>query len=228
MNAVLKSTQYILQKKHLNYPDTDQGFTLLEMMISMTIIALIMLIVYASLRIGIKAWEKGENKMLNSQQYRIVLNLIQSQLRSFYPGKKGNTVFFKGDDNYLEFFSGISMVPGNDYGIVHVRYQVSENSKGKKLAFYEKNVSFLPDSVDLKDVNIDDYYELIPGLYEFSFEYLKEFTDADVLENNLQWQQTWDLETDKGLPRAVRLGYKADELSTPVYIVIPMKDELNP
>ena len=69
----------------------------------------------------------------------------------------------------------------------------------------------------------DDFYELLPGMYEFTFEYLKEIINTDILENNLQWQQTWEPENDKEFPKAVRIGYQAEELSAPVYIVIPIR-----
>ena len=227
--AGLKSAQYILQKKSKTFPDNGPGFTLLELMISMTIIAMIMLIVYGALRIGIKAWEKGEEKMLSSQEYRIVLNLIQTQLASLYSGNIVNNgkkpFYLKGDDTSLEFLSGISMVPGNKYGIVHVMYKVSDEQKEKKLSFYEKNISFLSNNIDSKDINADDYYDLLSGMYKFGFEYLKDVVSSDIIENKLQWQQTWDSEKDKGFPRAVRIGFQADEQSAPVYIVVSIKEK---
>ncbi|QTA80618.1 Prepilin-type N-terminal cleavage/methylation domain-containing protein [Desulfonema limicola] len=225
----MKSAQYISQKKIKKYPDSIQGFTLLELMISMTIIAMIMLIVYASLRISINSWEKGEKKMLSSQQYRIVLNLIQTQLASLYSDSIINgekKIYFKGDETSLEFLSGVSMVPGNKYGIVYVRYQVSSDQNSKKMSFYEKNITHISDSINLHDVKSDDFYELFPEIHEFGFEYLKEYTDADILENQLQWQKTWDPDIDKGFPRAVRIGFQETEQSHPVYIVIPIKKEI--
>lgn len=140
--------------------------------------------------------------------------------------KRGKKIYFKGDETSLEFLSGVSMVPGNKYGIVYVRYQVSSDQNSKKMSFYEKNITHISDSINLHDVKSDDFYELFPEIHEFGFEYLKEYTDADILENQLQWQKTWDPDIDKGFPRAVRIGFQETEQSHPVYIVIPIKKEI--
>ncbi|HEX7533874.1 MAG TPA: prepilin-type N-terminal cleavage/methylation domain-containing protein [Syntrophales bacterium] len=39
----------------------NRGFTLLELLIALTITAMIVAIIFGALRIGIRAWEKGEN-----------------------------------------------------------------------------------------------------------------------------------------------------------------------
>jgi len=39
------------------------GFTLLELLISMTILAMIVVIIFGAFRVGIRAWEKGEKDL---------------------------------------------------------------------------------------------------------------------------------------------------------------------
>ena len=60
----------------------SRGFTLLELLISLTIVALIVVIIFGALRIGIRAWEKGEKDVDVRQRQRIVLDLIKRQLAS--------------------------------------------------------------------------------------------------------------------------------------------------
>jgi len=60
----------------------SSGFTLLELLISLSIVGLILLIVFGALRIGSRAWEKGERDVEAHQRQRIVLGLIKQQLAS--------------------------------------------------------------------------------------------------------------------------------------------------
>ena len=58
------------------------GFTLLELLISLTIIGLILVIVFGALRIGARAWEKGERDVETHQIQRIVLDNMKRQIAS--------------------------------------------------------------------------------------------------------------------------------------------------
>ncbi|HUL38183.1 MAG TPA: type II secretion system protein, partial [Thermodesulfobacteriota bacterium] len=53
-----------------------EGFTLIEVMVTLTIIGFILLIVSGSLRLGLSAWEKGESMKNEYQKFRIVSELV--------------------------------------------------------------------------------------------------------------------------------------------------------
>ena len=65
--------------------DSSKGFTLLELLISLTIIGLILVIIFGALRIGVRAWEKGERDVESHQRRRVVLGLVKRQFASTYP-----------------------------------------------------------------------------------------------------------------------------------------------
>lgn len=54
----------------------------MELLISLTIISVIVVIISGALRIGVRAWEKGEQDIETRQRYRIVLDLMKRQLTS--------------------------------------------------------------------------------------------------------------------------------------------------
>ena len=195
----------------------NRGFTLLELLISLTILSLITLLVFGAFRIGIRAWEKGEKNIDGRQRERIVLDLIKRQLASIpvdtVKGEKA--LALKGDSKSVEFVSDIHLVPGDKFGMVYVKYRVEEGEDGGEiLSFSERNVVMMIG----KDADMDDsddlFIELLRGA-GMVFEYLKNATD----EETPQWQETWDPENDSGFPIAVRMTLTRSDDNTPICVI---------
>ncbi|HNT58060.1 MAG TPA: prepilin-type N-terminal cleavage/methylation domain-containing protein, partial [Syntrophales bacterium] len=60
----------------------NRGFTLLELLISLTLLSVIAVLVFGALRLGVRAWEKGEATIETRQRERIVMDLLQRQMAS--------------------------------------------------------------------------------------------------------------------------------------------------
>jgi len=198
-----------------------KGFTLLELMIAITITAVIVVIIFGALRISIRAWEKGEKDVDMRQRQRIVLDLIKRQLASTCVreawGKDRQLVSLKGDNKSIEFVSHIPMVPGNRFGLVYVQYAVKQDKDNLKehLTFYEKNIALLDKKSDAVNPDASDFSELLPGMKSIVFEYLKERPG----EETSPWQNGWDPSVDKGVPRAVRITIEENDEKTPIYMI---------
>ena len=199
----------------------DRGFTLLELLISLTIVAVIVVIVFGALRTGIRAWEKGEKDVEARQRQRIVLDLIKRQLASICVSEAGggdqHLIPLKGDNKSIEFVSCIPMAPGNRFGRVFVKYTVQSENGGNKehLTFYEKNIVLPNRDIVVDDLDEDAFSELIPGMKSIEFEYLK---DRPGEEASI-WQETWDPAVDKGTPRAVRVTLRENVEKVPIYVI---------
>ena len=119
----------------------QRGFTLLELLISLTIMSVIVVIIFGALRIGIRAWEKGEKDLDIRQRQRIVLDLVKRQLASICGGdvwgRDQQLASLKGDNKSLEFVSQIPLAPGNRFGMVYVKYVVkpAKEDDGERLTF---------------------------------------------------------------------------------------------
>jgi len=61
---------------------TETGFTLLELLISITILGIMMAIIMGGFRLGSRAWEKGEAKAEYNQKLRVVLDHMLEEIRS--------------------------------------------------------------------------------------------------------------------------------------------------
>ena len=201
--------------------NANKGFTLLELLISLTILGVIVVIIFGAFRIGVRAWEKGEKDVESRQRQRIVLDLIKRQLASIclreVKDANQQALLLKGDNKSIEFVSYIPMVPGNQFGTVYVKYMVKPEDGGEreKLVFWEKNIVLLNKETDMNDLHEDDFFELFPRVQSIVFEYLKGRTD----EETWQWQQTWDQTIDEGFPRAIRVILMEDIERAPIYVI---------
>ncbi|MDD5722760.1 MAG: prepilin-type N-terminal cleavage/methylation domain-containing protein [Syntrophales bacterium] len=195
----------------------NRGFTLLELLISMTILSLITLLVFGAFRIGIRAWERGEKNIDGHQRERIVLDLIRRQLASIPVDtvKEEKAFLLKGDNKSLGFVSNIHLVPSNKFGTVYVKYRVEETEDvGEVLSLSERNVVMMMG----KDPGVDDsddlFIELLRGA-GMVFDYLKNDTD----EEPRQWQETWDPEVETGFPVAVRITLTRADGGAPICVI---------
>ena len=208
------------------------GFTLLELMISLSITALILVVVFGSFRVGVRAWEKGEAEVEARQRERIVMELIKRQLSSAVLREDtGNeelpyTFAMAGDDTSLSFISHVPLVAFHGYGMVFVRYAAlpDDRGSGERLSFFEENIVLLEGDFDSEGLSGDDYFELLSGFYSIRFEYMKR-PDEETVEG--QWQDMWDPEDDEGYPQAVKLTLKREEASQPLTMIARLEPELN-
>ena len=198
------------------------GFTLLELMISLTIISLIVVIIFGAFSVGSRACEKGEQDVNIRQRLRIVLELVKRQLssacRRTIKIDGDETVLFKGEKNSLDFASRLFLVPGKQSGVSYVKYVVESDKgdQGESLKLFEMNDLSLNES-DLKTPDKDDYHILISGMKNIWIEYLKKHEDGAY-----KWQDVWDPKEEEFLPLAVRMAFECaddSDSAVPIYVV---------
>ena len=221
VNAGLPRTRRERYRGKGRVSNSHRGFTLLELLISLTILSVIVVIVFGALRIGIRAWEKGERELDRRQRQRIVLDLVKRQLASMCVGevwgRDQRLVLLKGDNKSLEFVSQIPLVPGNRFGMVYVRYSVkpAKGDEGEHLIFSEKNVALLDKKMVTDYPGESDFSELLPGMKSIGFEYLKDRPGEEAA----LWQKSWDPAADKGVPRAIRVTLEENDEKEPIYVL---------
>lgn len=88
-------------------PLACQGFTLLELLISMTIMALIFTVVLGAIRIGTKSWESGEQRAEENQRTRTLFETLARELTALYPlrvkEQDKEVIAFRGKANSMLF-----------------------------------------------------------------------------------------------------------------------------
>jgi len=203
----------------------DRGSTLIELLISLSILGVILLIILGAFRIGIRAWETGERDGDSYQRQQMVFSILKRQLSSACDqpivSEDEKPTVFRGDSESMDFISSISVVPGNEFGNVQVGYRVSsgEEGEGYYLEITEQNV--LTGKGDKKRGVTDEpmAHRLIFGAHAVSFEYLELTPEAP------EWQAEWNPDNDAGLPAAVRCTLQMDEKKPPIIMIARMLPE---
>jgi general secretion pathway protein J len=179
------------------------GFTLLELILAITILSIVALIIGSGFRLGVKAWEKGEIEAQETQRLRVLSGLISQNLKSIYPyemeveGKK--VIVFEGNKNSIMFVT--ALMDSSTGFFKWIRYSYNDR-------VFTFNENILPDKKFLDKISEDG--EIIDAdIGEVTFEYFS------LVEGT--WKETWAL--GEGLPAAVRVKIAYFQ---PFLIVIPM------
>jgi len=210
----------------------DKGVTLIELLISLTILSMIVVLVFSAFRVGIRVWEKGGANVETNQRMRTVLELFRHQIASVcvrnFP--KDKPFYLKGEEKHLELLSDLSLVPGNPSGIVKARYRVAGDPGSERLIFFEER-AFKKEETSFKTIVInseseseseepdeDQFHQLLSGIHQIRFSYLKDSKEE------LTWQPEW---TESGFPIAVRMTLMENEDALPVNVTVRILSEID-
>jgi len=187
---------------------TRKGFTLVEVVITLTILGFICLIIFGAFRLGLSAWERGESVKDEYQEVRIVSQLITQQVKSAVPYKitpqeaEGDYLAFEGNARSLRFVSALSVRGKQPEGLVYARYEFKEEgSEGGRLILYEEKA--LNKDFFAEEPKEDLAVSLLEGVSSVRFEY---FREEDPLSNQLEeWVEEWTAKDEKRLPKALKM-----------------------
>jgi len=207
----LSLSEYSNQKTtQARQPKRESGFTLLELVVTLTILGFVLVMVLGILRLGITSWERGEAKVDHYQKQRVVLNLLSQQVKSSFPYKikaqkaEGDYIAFLGAQDSLRFVSTFSITAKRPEGLVFVIYRVEEGKdSGKLLKMFEKRVlnkDFMEETPEE-----EKFLTLLEDLSEFGFEY---FQEGEEEEEVGEWVESWDGKDKRELPSQIRMVAK--------------------
>ena len=173
-----------------------RGFTLLEVLIAISIVGALLVIAFGGMRVAMAAWRQGETRVEAHQHIRAVAYTLTRALGAAYPYRatKGTSpelvVLFDASDKRLEFVTqspplalqapiaftavGIALEEGDEPGLV-IRERALPNRD-----------PFTEGTVVMRD----------PGVTSLAFSFLDE-------DGN--WVDAWNGQDSKTIPRAVQL-----------------------
>jgi general secretion pathway protein J len=91
-------------------PDA-RGFTLIEVILAVSILAVVVLLATAALRVGLRAWEAGQRRVEVQQEGRALVELVSEALAGAFPyrGPLGSgperVVLFEGEPEEVRFIT---------------------------------------------------------------------------------------------------------------------------
>jgi len=85
----------------------NRGFTLIEVLIALTLLSIMVVLLFGSLKICAESWEKGESKIAEVNEVAVVYNFFQRHLSAAKPlrndFKEESTFSFQGNIQSLQF-----------------------------------------------------------------------------------------------------------------------------
>jgi len=158
------------------------GFTLLEVLIAMTLLSIMVTLLFSSLKVGAESWDRGETKIAEVNEKTVVYQFFKRYLPGIRPlwddfSTDKRFFSFQGDSDSLQFVS------------------VFPSSAGRKgLQHFELNFD---DTEGLLNINLKPFYPLKDGA-EWEpeevvlLENIKDFNLSYFdKKNNAGWVEIW-------------------------------------
>jgi general secretion pathway protein J len=176
-----------------------RGFTLIEVLLAMTLLSVMMTLLFVSLKICAESWEKGEKKIFEVSETAGVVNFFQRHLVMAKPlwndfTEEERRFSFQGDQQFLQFVSSFPASAGRAGLQLFTVQLVSENRQN---AIKVTITPFYP--VAEGDEWLTEEETLIKGVAGFSLAYF----GPEEGETESSWLDQWR-ERDQ-LPKLVRI-----------------------
>jgi prepilin-type N-terminal cleavage/methylation domain-containing protein len=186
----------------------DRGFTLMELLVSITLMGLVAVAIHSGFRLCLSSWEKGEKALQRQRTLHFVLDLISRQVGSIVPyysrqqleGTPVDVLLFHGSAQGVRFVSSFSSEGRAADGLRLVEYFLTDSPTGEGKALLI-NETALPENSALVGqvftsfsrgadnyiaaefagfVSKPDSTVLVEDLIDAHFEFPKKDKDEDV------------------------------------------------
>jgi general secretion pathway protein J len=183
----------------------SQGFTLIEVVLALSIFALMGAILYGAFSLSHSAVEKAQANFERNQKLRSFTDLLGSYIRSAYPYRQSaqqTAIFFDGQEDQLTFVSSLSLAMGGR-GMSKVRIAWVEAEQGEGPIQLEEQVPVRFNAIEAYEADaLRSDVVVQERVKELRFDYL------DPKSEDEKWEERWDGGEKLALPRAVRLTYR--------------------
>lgn len=172
------------------------GFTLIELIISITIFTIVIITVYSVFYMGIKTWRRGQERG-SLQKVRLAFLKIEKELKeSFFFSNRP----FRGTSTEMVFPLSISLSDEDKETVYIITYSVIEDGYTGLSGLTRKEKPYIQDT----EKGEQKTKKLLSSKKSIKFEYAHE---SDDFSQNFEWQENW--EEDKP-PFGVRISLEMD------------------
>jgi len=219
-----------------------RGFTLIEVIVALTLFAIMGGIIFSSLQMGLVSYEKSQDRIEEAVRDRVLLDLMKRQLGSRYPLRP--TAAFASPDSEMSGGAPIdnlmqSQIPlffGTESHVtfITVAPQSLRQSRGLSVVTYglaedEYGDPYLG-ALEIQFTGVDSFVVmteptrlegkpliLIPDVEHLAFEYY----GYDPQSQGYQWFTYWSGEEMLNVPLAIRIHYNNSHLTVPINANFP-------
>ncbi len=173
------------------------GFTLLELVVAITLMGLVLVVLYSGLRLGLNSWEGGEQRAEATNRLRLAEEFLRRQLAQSMTVRSNDkqekpVVVFIGQSDRIEFVAPMLAHLGQS-GLYRVRIELAHN---------QMQVRFRPYLPNNPNAGEERETMLLEGVSAVEWAYFGPERDDDP--EPPRWRSDW-ISTERR-PRLVRLN----------------------
>jgi len=187
----------------------ESGFTLMEMLIAVTLVAVLAVGMWSVFSVSVRSWSRGTDFIDKNQRHRSILDKVRKQIASAYPLYGSNDLeqpgasrfIFTGTESGMSFVTLNSLRFQESPGLTMVSIGVAEGVEGA-YSLVETEARYTGQILDpALMTNLSGAIPLFEDLSSCVFEYF----DPGNNDNTAQWVQSWDGEAMRKFPAAVSI-----------------------
>jgi prepilin-type N-terminal cleavage/methylation domain-containing protein len=213
-----------------------RGFTLIELIISLTILALMAGIVFSALRMAVNTFDRSQIRIDKAATQRVLFEMIKRQIGSLYPVRPSagfvmasdpnqqladpiaqmqaaQAPLFDGEPDFVVFVTVAPLVLIENPGLTVVRYGLAQNEFG----------DYYLGSMELRYTGQESFnlmvtapsgkpLPLVDKLQTLSFQYY----GFDQNTSSYAWFPIWRGDEMGGVPEAIRINFDSGYVLVPV------------
>jgi len=198
------------------------GFTLLELLIAMTLMGMILVLLFGGLRLGVRSWDASQRQVDTLNSVRSVENFLRREISLTYPylwkNTPGQRVAFLGERNKLSFVAQLPTRVGGG-GLYAISVELEQREKVRRIVWRH-----LPVSTRMQDFTaLAETPEMVlvaselQGVEDIWLTYFGQETESAPP----RWMDRW--ENNTRLPLLIRVQVRLSNGAVwPDFVVAPM------
>jgi len=180
------------------------GATLLELLVGITLFALLMVLLTSSESFVLNAWRKGNQEVAQQQELNACLDVMLRQVRSAVPFKPPSTLRqvqgFLGTRDRLTFVSALPVANSDEPGLWLVTYSLASGGSDGGLLVAEERQALNP-AVWQGTAPAVEGISLLTGVTSLRFVYFEKDRNDETLVPKETWLRSGALK----LPAAIQI-----------------------
>lgn len=217
---------------------STEGFTLLEVIISFTILALMAGMVFSSLRLALNSYEKSQARLVEEAERRVLFDHIKRQIGSLFPlqptvsrigGAEQSQMqgqlamgdrlamsqvpLFYGETDFVTFITVAPLILHENPGLTIVRYGLSQTNNNRHyLGSMEARYTGLESFLVMAGLPEGEPLHLKDGIEMLEFQYY----GFDPQAQAYAWFPAWNGNDMGSVPDAIRIAFDNE------YVIVPI------
>ncbi|MEO8101068.1 MAG: prepilin-type N-terminal cleavage/methylation domain-containing protein [Betaproteobacteria bacterium] len=188
------------------------GFTLLEMLVGLTLLGILLILIYSALNIGLRAWDTGDQRASEASHLRIVQSFMRRELGQVFPvrwrGIPESRIAFEGAKKELRFVTALNLGAsvkegGLQWGHLYLADDTGPDGARRQSLFLRRE-AFDLQAKDWSGLETAKPTRLIEGVKSIEIAYFGAENDT----TDPKWADEWT--HPQRMPLLVRISVKTD------------------